>query len=386
MSIRSRCMSLTAALALLAPAQGALAAPAPSPATTPVPVAASAHPAAATVAPAPAPAHAATVAPAPAKTTARAAARTPARRTTRRPAATRPSAASADSGASTATDSTMKLRGGQEGTAFRTLTIEGEDRIRMDYERPVLDLDLDPAKADGLDPGSARDVLDRTTPDASIPLLALTAREPSPYLARPWLGHIATGAVARFRPDVKGVESWSLVVADSRGGQVASFAGRGDPPREITWDGRARDGNPARPGLTYSYVFQARDRAGNKRNFVGNGFQIPAYRIESPKGLLMMIPGEDLGATPVRPTTGAVAAPAPVTFEVASWLNQLASPTARIQITAVARTQDRANALASGMARDLGRLVLGDPARLSTAGTVEPDAPAGGTVRIEASR
>ena len=33
------------------------------------------------------------------------------------------------------------------------------------------------------------------------------------------------------------------------------------------------------PGLTYSYVFEAFDRAGNKRNIVGPGFTVPAYRI-----------------------------------------------------------------------------------------------------------
>ncbi len=61
-------------------------------------------------------------------------------------------------------DSGMTLRGGQEGTVFRTLTIEGEDRVHVDFERPALDLDLDPTKVAGLDIGTARDVLDRTLP------------------------------------------------------------------------------------------------------------------------------------------------------------------------------------------------------------------------------
>ena len=100
----------------------------------------------------------------------------------------------------------------------------------------------------------------------------------------------------------------------------------------------------------------------------------------------MMIPGEDLGAAPRRATAGAPSAPAPVTLEVASVLNQLSSPATRIQVTAVARTQERANALAAGVSRDLSRLVLGNPARVTGVGTVEPDAPAAGTVRIEATR
>ncbi len=280
----------------------------------------------------------------------------------------------------------MRLKGGQEGTAFKTLTIEGEDRIRMTYDRPELDLDLDPDQAAGLDLGGARDLLERTAPDPGTALLALTAREPSPYLARPWLGRIASGAVARFRPEVKGAERWTLVVADSRGGPVASFAGQGDPPREIVWDGRTRDGSPARPGLTYSYVLQARDRAGNKRNFVGEGFRIPAYRLDSPSGMLLMIPGEDFGVPAPRTSAAGPAGPALVTLEAASWLNRLPGTTTRIQVSAVARTQERASALATGIARDLSRLVLGDPARITASGSVEPDAPESGIVRIESGR
>ena len=51
------------------------------------------------------------------------------------------------------------------------------------------------------------------------------------------------------------------------------------PPEEITWDGRSSRGEPVTPGLTYSYVFEAFDRAGNKRNFVGEGFRLTAYRL-----------------------------------------------------------------------------------------------------------
>ena len=185
-----------------------------------------------------------------------------------RPRAQTTSAATAR-GTSTRTDSTMTLRGGDEGTVFRTLTVEGEDRIHFDVERPTLRLELDPEKAPGLDWGSARDVLDRTSPDLIAPYLAESTRERSPYVAHPWLSHFASGAVARFRPEVKGVERWKLSVVSARGETVALFEGQGDPPREIAWNGLSTSGAPVLPGLTYSYVFEARDRAGNKRNFAG---------------------------------------------------------------------------------------------------------------------
>jgi len=288
------------------------------------------------------------------------------------------------SAASSASDSGMTLRGGQEGTVFKTLTVEAEDRIRIDVERPALELDLDPEQAPGLDPGGARDILDRTTPELTAPLLALTAREPSPYLGRPWLGRFADGAVARFRPEVKGIERWRLAVANSRGEPVARFEGRGDPPRELAWDGRTTGGEPAVPGLTYSYVFEAYDRAGNKRNFVGQGFRIPAYRVESDGGVLLVFSGEDLGGSfGARRPGGGAPAPAPITLEAASWINHLVAPDRKLRVTATARGYEQANALATELARELSQLVLGDPARVQGVCAVQPDAPEAGTVRIE---
>ena len=144
---------------------------------------------------------------------------------------------------SAASDSAMILQGGQEGTVFRTLTVEGEDRVHVDFERPTLDLDLDPTQVPGLDLGTARDVLDRTLPDLVTPMLSASSADESPYLARPWLRQFGTGALVRFRPETRNVERWKL----DRGGlerpDRAHLRGRaaahprrspgtGAPPRE----------------------------------------------------------------------------------------------------------------------------------------------------------
>ena len=193
-------------------------------------------------------------------------------------AAPTPSSANKKMNGSAARDS-MTLKADRDGTVFKSLTVEGEDRIRIEFERPPIQLALDPEKAPGLEWGSARDVLDRSIPDFAAPFVSQSARETSPFVARPWLGEFSGDAVARFRPQVEGVERWKLTVANARGEAITTFQGRGDPPEEIVWDGRTAQGEPATPGLRYSYVFEAFDRAGNKRNFVGEGFQLTAYRM-----------------------------------------------------------------------------------------------------------
>jgi hypothetical protein len=273
------------------------------------------------------------------------------------------------------------LKGGSDGTVFQSLTVEAEDRVHVDFDRPELKVDLDEDHAPGLEWGSARDVLDRTEPDLMAPLAGMSSREMSVYLGRPWLGTFASGPVARFRPDVQGVERWRLLVADSHGQTVATFAGNGRPEHEIEWDGRTTTGALVTPGLTYSYVFEAFDRAGNKRNFVGPGFTVPAYRIDTAEGPVLTFGGASLAADPTATGPAAMATPA-ILLESASWLNQSERLTRPIRVTVTARSAEQAQALADRTMRTLGPLVLGDPARLRRVTIAQPDAPEGGTITI----
>src|SRR5512140_2404623 len=48
-------------------------------------------------------------------------------------------------------DSTMRIKAGEAGKTFNNITVEGEDRVRVNFDRPELKLDVDPSKAPGLD-------------------------------------------------------------------------------------------------------------------------------------------------------------------------------------------------------------------------------------------
>jgi len=161
---------------------------------------------------------------------------------------------------SAAPDSGMTLRGGQDRTDFRTMTVEGEDRVHLEVERPQLTLDLDPEKVGGLESGTAGDVLNRVAPDLMTAYLESSSHGQSPYLAHPWLRLFATGSVARFQPNVKDVDRWKLMVADSKGQTVTTFQGKGDPPKEIAWDGRSQGGALCPPSSTGVTSRTARSR------------------------------------------------------------------------------------------------------------------------------
>lgn len=278
----------------------------------------------------------------------------------------------------------LVLEGGADGTVFRTLTIEGEDRIRIDIRRPALTLDLEPASAPGLELGGAEDVLNRTRPDLERALLDAVAMQPSPSTARPWLESLATGPAARFRPELTDVETWSLTVSDARGRTAASFEGKGRPPKEIVWDGRGRgDAEGALPGLTYSYVLEARDRAGNRRHFVGEGFEVPARRVFDGEAVTLTFAGDALART--GRTSGAARADDPFLAELATWVNQ--SPAAApVTIRVHARTHGHGEALARAVHEGMRPMLVGDPARVRAHLVVESDAPAAGAVLVTTAR
>jgi hypothetical protein len=274
------------------------------------------------------------------------------------------------------------LKGGEEGTVFRSLTVEGEDRIHVTIERPPLAFDVDPATAPGLKGASAREVLDRTHPDALAPIVAASARETSPYEGRPWLDRFASDGVARFHSAVKGVTSWKMTVADAGGRSVMAWEGSGDPPAEIVWDGRTADGAPVTPGLTYSYVLEARDRAGNRRNFVGQGFHVDAYRYGGVEHPLLVFAGRALAGPESMGPSLAGTAPL-ILLEAASWLNRARHAGDLVRVTATARTHEQARALAERVAHALAPRLAGDPAGVQAVAEAEPGAPEDGAVRIE---
>ncbi|UCG50455.1 MAG: hypothetical protein JSW58_09580 [Candidatus Latescibacterota bacterium] len=274
----------------------------------------------------------------------------------------------------------MALQGGEEGTIFKSLRIEGEDRIRIEFDRPVLDLALDARTAPGLDFEIVRAALARNGHDLVTPFMRQSAVARGPLYARPWFDTFTSGNVVGFHPAIEGVERWRLDVADSRGNTVISYEGEGKPPEEINWDGRMLDGTPAPPGFTYSYVLEAYDRAGNKRNFVGEGFELPPYEVQDERGVALLFSGREL-QSPVLPSDAATL-PVPILLEAASRINQTATIEHPVQIEVTARSFEEAKRTVDDIVAQLTPLVLGGPFRFQPITTVEPNAPDVGTIRI----
>jgi hypothetical protein len=273
-----------------------------------------------------------------------------------------------------APDSTMRIEAGAEGKNFNSITVEGEDRVRVQFDRPELKLEVDPAAAPGLDWESVWAALGAESYDFVDPLLDRPLHERSPYAPRPWLDSFRDGPVARFRPELSGVEKWGLEVADSRGKTVARFQGTGKPPKEITWDGATIDGGSARSDLTYSYVLNAQDKAGNKRSFVGDSFTIPPHVAQNKDGVSMSF------SVPVEAAQERV--PEAVVLEAATRLNQNVAATVPVRVEVTAPTFNISKSIADEVLASLKPHLYGDAARITVATNVDAGAAERASVTI----
>ncbi len=108
---------------------------------------------------------------------------------------------------------------------------------------------------------------------SSTPLPILASNQ----IRKPWLGNILSPPITISNISVeKDVNQWELVITDAMGGVFKTFAGMGNPPRAIEWDGRDSEGNMIDMGKNYSYYLRVIDKE-NKSSFqLGKKIRIPA--------------------------------------------------------------------------------------------------------------
>jgi flagellar hook assembly protein FlgD/outer membrane protein OmpA-like peptidoglycan-associated protein len=67
------------------------------------------------------------------------------------------------------------------------------------------------------------------------------------------------------RQELTSVRSWEIDILDPRGSSFHTLSGRGDPPREITWNGRSASGELVQAASDYTLETTLTDTLGNSR-------------------------------------------------------------------------------------------------------------------------
>jgi len=118
--------------------------------------------------------------------------------------------------------------------------------------------------------------------DAELQVHSEISSTPLPILAsnqirKPWLANILTLPIKISNISVeKDVKQWELVVTDALGEVFRTFAGMGNPPEVIEWDGKDSKDNMIDPGRNYSYYLRAIDKENESSFQLGKKVKVPA--------------------------------------------------------------------------------------------------------------
>jgi len=174
-------------------------------------------------------------------------------------------------------------------SGHKTMTIKGESLIKIEFERPLLDLKIDPFSVEGLGWKHTWESIE------FLPFVIKQSAVRRPeFLACPWMDSFVSGNVAVFHPGAEDSDGWQLTIVNSRGKVAGRFMGEGSCPDEIKWNGLSLSGKPADPGLTYSYELKVFDRAGNMRRFIGEGFKISPFVVGTTEGTAFVFSAKGL--------------------------------------------------------------------------------------------
>jgi hypothetical protein len=266
-------------------------------------------------------------------------------------------------------EETLVLGAEEGGSSLGSITVEGENRISIEFDRPTLDPDLDAREVSGLVWSDPLLTIEEADPDPVAPILRHALAAPSAHPARPWLAMLATPPVAKFRPDLDGVSRWQLRVMDARGTDLTALAGEGNPPESIPWDGLGPGEKPVLPGITLTHVIDATDRAGNQRTFQGGTFTLPAYQTASGDTALALVPVAALQAA------GTGGAPSPWLQEIADRIHEHAALDAPVEVRVHGRTYKPAMQAAEDLVARLQGILLGPSVRIRAVAVVDESAP-----------
>jgi len=168
---------------------------------------------------------------------------------------------------------------GENGAALPEMIVEAENEVRQSIEKSTFTFELDAALVDSFFAPMDETALGVSPVSGLQPHLNNLERLASEQPPHFWIQEMATTPVVTFYPvDPEGhqTKSWSLAVTDYRGSPFKTFAGTGNPPHELDWDGLSDQGEMLQVGYPYSYVFGITDKGTNSYNYAGVSFRIPA--------------------------------------------------------------------------------------------------------------
>ncbi|MFH0948632.1 MAG: hypothetical protein V1833_06530 [Elusimicrobiota bacterium] len=184
----------------------------------------------------------------------------------------------------------------QEATGkLEEVVIKGEYKLKLDSERPKLKISIDINEVVMPTITTFNKFLN-IKPEELIDLKSsLIGVVSSERTMSAYLNSIVVEPVAKFNieqgKDLQ-IDTWEMVISDSKGEVFHSFSGEENIPRIITWSGRNKQEKIVSAGKWYSYFVRIKDVYGRDYTTVGEPFKFPAILHQEKNGLIVTISDE----------------------------------------------------------------------------------------------
>ncbi|MFA6092068.1 MAG: hypothetical protein WCU88_04740 [Elusimicrobiota bacterium] len=291
-------------------------------------------------------------------------------------------------------DAAPWARAGEGGGVLPDVLIQAEEKREASSEKPPLDLPLKEETPLEFALKTEEELRVRFPQEVVASTKFATGLSESPYAAVPannrivmaWKGEPAQvffpaqelAKVHKGKEGKKGksATSWEWVVADSAGRVFRRFAGEGEPPARLEFDGKGEGGEWLKVGQVYTGVLSYRDAAGASHTAMSRPFALTGLALKMDSGYVLLLSVKAVfGEALVK---GAFAPGGRELLQDAAQIIQRHHPGLSIETAAYLRRADRAAAqsAAESCAKSLAqRLLIADEkvAASSQAGITDLD-------------
>lgn len=168
-----------------------------------------------------------------------------------------------------------------------SLEVTGEARDKVLIEKVTPTIQVNPR--DLVDPmtDKTEKLLERTRALPSEADFARFDRLTSAQTARPWLPDLTEPPLIRFTPEPAraAVASWRLEVTDDRGDVIQTLTGKGQPVKDVIWDGWDARGRMVKVASAYGFRFITVDEFKNTHTTLGSSLEFKTLKYQDKKNL-----------------------------------------------------------------------------------------------------
>jgi hypothetical protein len=172
-----------------------------------------------------------------------------------------------------------------------SLEVTGRAKDKVEIEKVSRDAVIEVRDLVDSVTDKTENLLDKPRPVPAEEDFARFDRLASVQTARPWLPDLVEPPLISFQPAPaqSTVLGWRLEVTDDTGEIVHTITGKGNPVKEIVWDGFNKKGEMIRVATAYSFRFITVDEFKNTHTTLGKAFTLRHLKFRDKKNLVVEI-------------------------------------------------------------------------------------------------